>query len=126
MLLAAVSVVLLIASLNVTSLILSRSVARSRELAVRSAVGATRGRLSRQLFTEGLVLTLTSGGAAVAIVGVTLRLLVLAAPVNIPRLDEMRIDGGVLSFAAISDARRCKGSFAGRCDGAHAKSVRAD
>jgi predicted permease len=100
-LLAAVSVVLFIASLNVTSLILSRSLARSRELAVRSAIGATRGRLSRQLFTEGLVLTLTSGGVAVAIVGVTLRLLVLAAPVDIPRLDEVRIDGAVLSFAAI-------------------------
>jgi predicted permease len=99
-LLAAVGVILFIACLNVTSLILSRSAARSRELAIRSAVGATRCRLARQLFTEGFVLALTSGGAAVAIAGLALRLLVLAAPIDIPRLDEVRIDGGVLLFAA--------------------------
>ena len=100
-LLAAVAAVLLIACVNVTNLILSRSVARGRELAVRSAVGATRGRLMRQLFTEGAVLSLAGGVVGLAMAMVALRLLVVTAPVDMPRLDEVRIDADVLPFAAL-------------------------
>jgi hypothetical protein len=100
-LLAAVGAVLLIACLNVTNLMLSRSAGRARELAVRSAIGATRGRLARQLFTEGVVLSLISSGVAVAMADTILRLLVGNAPIDIPRLDEVRIDGGTLLFAAM-------------------------
>jgi predicted permease len=100
-LLAAVGAVLLIASLNVTNLILARSATRRRELAVRSAVGATRGRLARQLFTEGVVLSTVGGFVGVALAALAVRLLVLNAPVDIPRLDEVRVDVGVLQFAAL-------------------------
>jgi putative ABC transport system permease protein len=100
-LLAAAGAVLLIACLNVTGLILSRSATRQRELAVRSAIGATGRRLTRQLFTEGLVLSVLSGGLAVAMAGFALRLVVLAAPVDIPRLDEVQLDRDGMLFAAI-------------------------
>jgi putative ABC transport system permease protein len=100
-LLAAVGAVLLIACVNVTNLILSRSATRRRELAVRTAVGATRGRLMRQLFTEGVVLSLAGGLVGVAMATVAVRLLVLTAPLDMPRLDEVRIDADVLWFTAL-------------------------
>ncbi|MDQ2768518.1 MAG: ABC transporter permease, partial [Gemmatimonadota bacterium] len=107
-LLGGVAFVLLIACANVANLLLVRGVARKGELAVRTALGAGRGRLVRQLVTESMVLSLIGGaiGFVLAIVGT--RLLVAAAPTSIPRLDSIRIDGGILAFtlaiAAITGA----------------------
>jgi predicted permease len=103
-LLASVLAVLLIAAVNVTNLILARSTARRRELAMRASMGASRGRLVRQLFTEGMVLAAAGGvvGTVLAIFGV--RLLTRAAPMDIPRLDEVRLDNHSLVFAALISA----------------------
>ncbi|HEY7860596.1 MAG TPA: ABC transporter permease [Gemmatimonadaceae bacterium] len=97
-LLGGVAFVLLIACANVANLLLVRGVAREGELAVRTALGAGRARLVRQLVTESMVLSLFGGaiGFVFAIVGT--RVLVAAAPTSIPRLDSIRVDGGILAF----------------------------
>ncbi|HEX2190756.1 MAG TPA: ABC transporter permease [Longimicrobiaceae bacterium] len=98
-LLGAVGLVLVIAWANVVNLLLVRTDARRRELAVRRALGADRGALARIFLAEGLILT----GAAAA-VGLILSLwgvptLVALAPATIPRLEEVRVDGSTLGFA---------------------------
>ncbi len=97
-LLGAVAFVLLIACVNVANLFLGRGAARSREIAVRAALGAGRRRLVRQLLTESAVLSLLAGGLGLAMAYGGLRGLVLLAPKDLPRLDEISIDGAVLSF----------------------------
>ena len=105
---AAVGFVLLIACVNVANLLLARTAAREREIAVRRAVGAARGRLIRQLLTESALLSLVGSllGTVVAFGGVRL-LRVLATSLNrrdltrganLPRLDQIGIDGSVLMF----------------------------
>ena len=97
---AAVCCVLLIACTNVANLVLARGANREREMAVRTTLGAGRGRLVRQLFTESAVLALLSGVLGLLLAAVGIRALVADAPADIYRLDQAGLDGGVLSFAA--------------------------
>ena len=100
-LMGAVGLVLLIACANVASLLLVRSAARAREIAVRVAVGAGRGRLARQLLTENLVVAAIGGALGVLFASWCLRTLVLIGPSDIPRLSEATLDLPVLTFAVI-------------------------
>jgi putative ABC transport system permease protein len=104
-LLGAVATVLLIACANVVNLLLARADVRRHEIAIRAAIGATRRQLVGQLFTEAAILSLLGGACGLAIAGAALRLLVLLRPANVPRVDEVALDPGVLAFtAAISMA----------------------
>jgi predicted permease len=98
-LLGAVAFVLLIACANVTNLILTRSAARDRELAIRLALGAGRGRLIRQFLTESLLLTFGGSLAGVALAFWGLDLLVSVLPVTFPSFTHVTLDSGVLFFA---------------------------
>jgi putative ABC transport system permease protein len=98
-LLVAVGFVLLIACANVANLLLARATAREKEVAIRQALGASRGRLARQLFTESLLLSFIGGALGVIIAAWCLPLLRLVAPGTVPRLDEVRLDGVVLLFS---------------------------
>ena len=100
-LLAAVGVVLLIACVNLANLMLARSLARQREMAIRLALGAGRRRLILQLLTESLVLSMLGGGVALLIVSWVTDLLLQLVPATIPRLHEVGFDGSVLTFTFV-------------------------
>jgi putative ABC transport system permease protein len=98
----AVSFVLLIACANVANLMLARGVPRQREMAVRTALGAGRLRLIRQLVTESALLSLTGGGVGLAIAVWGIRALRSTEPTDIPRLAEVQLSGPVLLFTLAS------------------------
>src|SRR5208282_5772612 len=103
-LLGAVGFLLLVACANVANLLLAQASARERELAIRSALGAARGRLIRQFLTEAFLLALVGGGLGVVGAFWGVNGLVALAPENLPRLDSVSISLPVLLFAFLLTA----------------------
>jgi predicted permease len=97
---AAVGLVLLVACANVANLLLARSGAREREIALRAAIGASRVRLVRQFVVESLVVAALACAAGVALAWAGLRLILAFAPDDIPRLERAALDPQALAFAA--------------------------
>ncbi|HEX8616043.1 MAG TPA: ABC transporter permease, partial [Thermoanaerobaculia bacterium] len=100
---AAVALLLLIGCVNIANLLLSRATARAKEMAIRSALGASRGQLVRQLLTESLILAIISGIVGVVIAGWATMLLVRYTPESamLPRTAEIAVDGRVLAVTAL-------------------------
>ena len=97
--LGAVILVLLIASVNVTNLLLARGAQRRGEFAVRAALGAGQKRLLRQLVTESLLLAMLGGTVGIAVAMLGVRGFVALSPPGLPRVDAIRVDGAMLIFA---------------------------
>ena len=99
--LASVAVVLLIACLNTAGLSIARGSARARELAVRAAIGASRGRIVRQLATEGVVLFVIGGGLGVALAAFGVQWLSAELASSLPRADEIAVSWRLVAFASL-------------------------
>jgi predicted permease len=100
-LMAAVVLVVLIASVNIANLLLARASGRQREMAMRMTLGAARIRMVRQMLTEALVLSFISGVAGVLAAKLTLRFIIHFVPASVPRLAEVGVDRTVLLFALL-------------------------
>ncbi len=99
-LLGAVTFVLLIAAANAANLLLARAAAREREIVVRTALGARRGRIVRQLLSEGLVLSIIAGAVGLVLGVWGVRAMLALTPKQLPRADEIGLDYRVLAFTA--------------------------
>ena len=99
-LLGAVAFVLLMACANVANLLLARATSRRRELAIRTALGATRGRVAQQLLTESLLLAASGGLVGLAVAVALNRTLVAKIASQLPRAETVHLDGTVLAFTA--------------------------
>ena len=100
-LMAAVGLILIVACANVANLLLARGIARSRELAVRAALGAGRMRLARQLLTESIAFGLAGGLLGVFMAWALMKALPAWAPAELPRLADIRLDTTVLFFSVV-------------------------
>lgn len=98
---AAVAFVLLIACVNVAGLLMARGSARRPEIAIRTSIGASRGRLIRQLVTESIVLALCAGLIGILLAGATLDTLVAAIPLDLPLTSSVSLNPAVLVFALL-------------------------
>ncbi len=104
LLLGAVGFVLLIACMNLANLQLSRAIARQKEIAVRTALGATRVRIVRQLLTESVLLAFAGGALGIAVAFLALRGVRLLGPQSVPRVSDVGIGLAALAFT-VSDLR---------------------
>ena len=102
LLLAAIGAVLLVACSNLANLSLTRALARLRDAAIRTALGASRRRLVTLVVVEQLVLAAVGGALGLAVAAVALRLFVTTAPIDLPRVTDVTIDVPVLAFAALA------------------------
>ena len=100
-LMGAVILIVFVVSLNIGSLLLARASGRQQEMAVRSAIGASGGRIIRQMLTESLLLAFIGGFAGLTTAVITLKAVLRFVPVNLPRLGEVNIDWRVLGFALL-------------------------
>src|SRR5438309_489501 len=100
-LMGAVILIVFVVSLNIANLLLARASGREQEMAVRLALGASRGRMVRQLLTESMLLSLIGGTAGIITAVGTLGFILRFVPSNVPRLNEVRIDWVVLAFALL-------------------------
>jgi len=100
-LMAAVILIVLVVSLNIGSLLLARASGRQQEMAVRAAMGASAGRMVRQMLTESLLLAFVGGIAGLTTAVITLKAVLRFVPANLPRLGEVNIDWRVLGFALL-------------------------
>lgn len=98
----AVALILLMSCANVANLLLSRGIARQRELAVRAAIGGSRGRLVRQLFTESIVLSAGGGVLGILVAWAGIRIVPVLAPAQFPRLDSIGVDAGMMTIACVA------------------------
>jgi predicted permease len=98
LLFASVSALMLIGTANIAGLQLVRAIERRREMAIRTALGAGRGRLVRQLLTEGAIVTLAGGALGVALAGMALGAFRAFGPADLPRIADVTLDGRVLAF----------------------------
>jgi putative ABC transport system permease protein len=93
--------VLLISTVNIANLLLSRAAAREREVAVRLSLGAAYSRLIRQMLTESTLLALMGGAAGIGLAALGIRLLRASRPADLPRMEDIHLDGHVLAFTLV-------------------------